>query len=75
MDVAIMTSPIGLWNAVLKPQVRHFGCCHLGFLEQEVTIFGRELGAVEERGMDLTLDCGEALQTAYHSSGHTLKYG
>jgi len=42
-----VTSPTGLWTTVL------FGC-HLGFLESQVTIFGHEGGAVEERGVDLT---------------------
>ena len=32
-----MTSPIGLWTAILKPQVQHFGRRHLGVLQPEVT--------------------------------------
>ena len=48
MDVATVTSPVGLWTHVLKPRVRHFDRRHLGFLEPEVTIFGRECGAGED---------------------------
>jgi len=33
-----MTSPIGLWTPILRPQVHHFG-----FLEPEVAIFGRRV--------------------------------
>lgn len=29
---------IWLWTAVFKPQVWHYGCCHLRFLEPQVTI-------------------------------------
>lgn len=36
-----VTSPFGLWTPVLKPRVWHYGRCHLGFLETEVTLFGR----------------------------------
>ena len=35
-----MTSLIGLWTAVLKPRVWHFGRRHLGFLQPEVTLEG-----------------------------------
>lgn len=28
-----VTSPIVLWNTILKPNVWHYGCGHLGFLE------------------------------------------
>ena len=45
MDVATMTSPIGLWTPVLKPRVRHFDCRYLGILDPEVTIIVRESGA------------------------------
>lgn len=49
-----MTSPIGLWTPVWEHQVRHYCCRHLGLLELKVTIFGAEVEAVEERGVDLT---------------------
>ena len=39
MDVAFMTSLIGLWTAILKPR-------HLGFSETEMTIFGKEGNAI-----------------------------
>ena len=35
--IGTVTSPIGLWTAVLKPRVRHFGRRHLVFLQPEVT--------------------------------------
>ena len=40
MDIASVTTPIGLWTAVLKPKVDF--CCHHFFLEPSVTISGRE---------------------------------
>lgn len=46
MDVATVTSSMGLWTPTLKPWVLHFGCRHLGFSEPEVTMFGREGGAL-----------------------------
>lgn len=50
IDVVTVISFIGLWTPVLKHQVWYFGCCHLGILESEVTIFG----TVEERGVGQT---------------------
>ena len=44
MNVTSLTSPIGL-TAILKARVCVFVCCHLGILEPEVNIFGREAGA------------------------------
>lgn len=42
-------TPIGLWNTVLKPRVWHYCCRHLGLLEPEVAIFGRDGEALEDR--------------------------
>lgn len=67
-----MTAPIALWTAVLKPRVWHFSHHLLGFLEPEVTI-GKEVGAVKERGVDMTHRLWRRL-TASHSSGPTLTY-
>ena len=44
MDVGYVTSPDGLWTAVLKP-VWILAVTILAFLEPEVTIFGKEGGA------------------------------
>jgi len=35
VNVVDLMSPVGLWFAVLKPQVWHFGC--LGFWQPEVS--------------------------------------
>ena len=45
MDEASMTSPIGLWTAVLKPFEVSILVISILFLESEVTIFGGEGGA------------------------------
>ena len=45
MDVASVTSPIGLWTAVLKPRV-----CLLVVAILVVTIFGQKGGAREDAG-------------------------
>ena len=42
-----MTSPIGLWTAVLKPGL-HFGHRHLSILEPELIIFGEKGVAGED---------------------------
>ena len=42
-----MMSAIGLWTAVLKPGVWHFGHHHL-ILKSEVTIFGQKGGAGDD---------------------------
>ena len=55
MDVASVTSPFGLWTAVLKPQVWILAVAILFFSEPEVTIFGREGGAEQMLSYQLTL--------------------
>ena len=42
MDVASVTSPIGLWTAAAKPRVWILAVAMLFFVETEVTIFGKE---------------------------------
>ena len=42
MDVAPVLSPVGLLTAILKHSEMDFGRHHLGFLESQVTIFGRQ---------------------------------
>lgn len=44
---SIVKSPLSLWTTISKPQVWHFGLCHLGFLEPEISMFALEGGAKE----------------------------
>lgn len=48
-----VTSPIGLFTPIMKPEVSHLAG-HLDVLEPEVTASGREIGAVME-GFDPVL--------------------
>lgn len=47
-DGATVTSPSGLWPAVLKPHIWHCGWSHLTFSEPEVTVFGPAAGTGED---------------------------
>lgn len=54
VDVATVTSLLGLCTTISKPLAWRHGCLHLGLLEPEMTILGWEGGAEEEQGVDLT---------------------
>lgn len=65
-SLVTITSLGGVWTPILKPQVRHFSCCHLDFLEPGSTIFGQEAGAVRWWWIWLRSQ-GHYLQTTCHS--------
>ena len=62
VDVVTVTSPLGLWTAVLKPRVRHFGHRHPGLLQPEVTRGG---GAKYNRMLKLEMFIIEVIVVLY----------
>lgn len=49
MVVFCVPSTNGLWTIVSKPRIWHDGCRHLGFMKPEVTLFGRDGAAGDDR--------------------------